>query len=71
MNYLLNALIKRLEGDIAIAKANVNVYMKNSAGIGEHPDIVESIETQISKIAEAEDKINAINTHFGIGKKNV
>jgi|TARA_B110000046_G_C12994362_1_gene399371 hypothetical protein len=68
MNYLLNALIKRLEGDIAIAKANVNVYMKNSAGIGEHPDIVESIETQISKIAEAEDKINAINTHFGIGK---
>ena len=68
MNYLLNALIKRLEGDVAIAKANVNVYMKNSAGIGEHPDIVESIETQISKIAEAEDKINAINTHFGIGK---
>lgn len=68
MNYLLDALIKRLEGDIAIAKANVNVYMKNSAGIGEHPDIVESIETQISKIAEAEDKINAINTHFGIGK---
>jgi|TARA_B110000977_G_scaffold183607_1_gene246423 hypothetical protein len=68
MNYLLDALIKRLEGDVAIAKANVNVYMKNSAGIGEHPDIVESIETQISKIAEAEDKINAINTHFGIGK---
>ena len=71
MNYLLDALIIRLEGDIAIAKANVNVYMKNSAGIGEHPDIVESIETQISKIAEAEDKINAINTHFGIGKENV
>ena len=68
MNYLLDALIKRLEGDVAIVKANVNVYMKNSAGIGEHPDIVESIETQISKIAEAEDKINAINTHFGIGK---
>ena len=40
------------------------VYKKNSAGIGEHPDIVEAIETQIAKISEAEDKIEAINKHF-------
>lgn len=73
MNYLLEALVKKLDGDIAVAKANVDVYMKGAAGIGEHPDIVESIETQISKIAEAEDKMNIIHTHFGWnkGKKNV
>ena len=65
MNYLLEALIKKLEGQIAVAKANVDVYIKGAAGIGEHPDIVESIETQIDKIAEAEDKIEAINNHFG------
>lgn len=69
MNYLLEALIRRLEGEIAVAKANVDVYMKNAAGIGEHPDIVEAIETQVSKIAEAEDKIEAINNHFGWSKK--
>ena len=73
MNYLLEALVRKLDGDIAVAKANVDVYMKGAAGIGEHPDIVESIETQISKIAEAEDKMNIIRTHFGWnkGKKNV
>lgn len=73
MNYLLEALVRKLDGDIAVAKANVDVYMKGAAGIGEHPDIVESIETQISKIAEAEDKMNIIHTHFGFnkGKKNV
>jgi hypothetical protein len=73
MNYLLEALVRKLDGDIAVAKANVDVYMKGAAGIGEHPDIVESIETQISKIAEAEDKMNIIHTHFGWnkGKKNV
>tara|TARA_A200000159_G_scaffold108935_1_gene101742 strand:- start:1889 stop:2104 length:216 start_codon:yes stop_codon:yes gene_type:complete len=69
MNYLLEALIRKLDGEIAVAKANIDVYMKGAAGIGEHPDIVESIETQVSKIAEAEDKIEAINNHFGWSKK--
>ena len=64
MNHLLKALIAKLNGDIEVAKANVLVYQRNSAGIGEHPDIVEAIETQISKIAEAEDKIKTIERHF-------
>ena len=40
MNYLLDALIKKLEGEIAVAKANVDVYLKGSVGIGEHTDIL-------------------------------
>jgi hypothetical protein len=64
VNYLLEALCAKLEGEIAVAKANVMVYQKNSAGIGEHSDIVESIETQIGKIAEAEDKLETIKKHF-------
>jgi len=66
MNYLIEALTKRLEGEIAVAKANINVYMKNPAGIGEHPDIVEAIESQIAKIAEAEDKLNVCKNHYKI-----
>lgn len=64
MNYLLEALIKKLEGDIEVAKANIMVYHRNPAGIGEHSDIVESIEKEIDMIATAEDKIEAINKHF-------
>ena len=64
MNYLLEALFKKLEGDIEVHKANVMVYVKNPAGIGEHSDIVESIEKEIDMIATAEDKIEAINKHF-------
>ena len=54
----------KLEGDIAIAKANVEVYRSNPAGIGEHPGIVEAIETEIAKIAEANDKIETIKKFF-------
>jgi hypothetical protein len=64
MNYLLEALCAKLEGEIEVAKANVMVYTRNAAGIGEHPDVVEAIETQISKIAEAEDKLETIRNHF-------
>ena len=69
MNPLIEALTKRLEGEIAIAKANIKVYLKNAAGIGEHPDIVEAIETQIHKIAEAEDKLFVCQEHFGFGSE--
>lgn len=64
MNFLLKALIKKLEGEIEVAKANILVYTRNPAGIGEHSDIVEAVEVEIAKIAEAEDKISAIKNHF-------
>ena len=64
MSHLLQALIKKLEGDVEVAKANIMVYVRNSAGIGEHIDIVETIELEIAKIADAEDKIEAIKKHF-------
>ena len=61
---LLEALVKRLEGDIAIAIANIEVYKSNAAGIGEHSDVVETIEKEVEKIADASDKISAIRKHF-------
>tara|TARA_B100000927_G_scaffold98704_1_gene79836 strand:+ start:1750 stop:1947 length:198 start_codon:yes stop_codon:yes gene_type:complete len=60
MNFMLEALVQKLEGEIAIAKANILVYVRSSTGIGEHPEVVEAIETQVTKIAEAQDKINTI-----------
>lgn len=69
MNYLIEALIKKLEGEIAVARANIQVYVRNAAGIGEHPDIVEAIELQVHKIAEAEDKIAVCKDHFGTGSE--
>lgn len=61
---MLEALIKKLEGEIAVAQANINVYLNQSVGIGEHPDIVEAIETQVAKIAEADEKITTIQKYF-------
>jgi hypothetical protein len=64
MNYLLEALVKKLEGEVEVAKANVMVYTRNSVGIGEHPEVVEAIEAQVEKIATAQEKIDIIKKHF-------
>ena len=51
----------KLEGEVAVAKANIEVYMTNSVGIGEHPDLVAAIESQFDVIANARDKLDAID----------
>ena len=58
---LLQALRKKLEGDVAVAKANILIYKEKSVGIGEHPEIVQAIEMEISKMAEAQDKLDTVN----------
>ena len=57
---LLQALKKKLEGDVAVAKANILIYKEKSVGIGEHPEIVQAIEMEIGKMAEAQDKLDTV-----------
>ena len=44
-----DALILGYQGEIARANANIEVYMRKSVGIGEHPDILAAIDSEIEK----------------------
>ena len=57
---LYKALELKYEAQEAEAKANLEIYFKNSTGIGEHPDVVEAMDQQIDKLSQAQDKLNAI-----------
>jgi len=57
---LLEALEWRYLGDMAVGKANIAVYMNNAAGIGEHPDIIDAIDSQVEKVAEAAEKLDVV-----------
>jgi|TARA_R110000851_G_scaffold130712_1_gene264434 hypothetical protein len=61
MSFILEALRKKYEGDIAVARANVQVYINNAAGIGEHPDVVQAVDEQMELIADAQDKLNVLD----------
>ena len=61
---LREALIIKYEGEIAEANANIQVYLTNPVGIGEHPDIIAAIDEQIEKMAHAEEKLLCVRNHF-------
>jgi len=61
---MIKALLAHAQGDIEKHKANVEIYLTNPAGIGEHSDIMEAIETELNMIAKYQDQIDVIQKHF-------
>jgi len=61
---MLDALVADASGNIAKAKANVEVYLHNPVGIGEHPDVLGAIQEQLDIIAHEEERIEVIEKHF-------
>jgi len=61
---LIKALLAHAQGDIAKHKPNIEVYLANPVGIGEHSNIVEAIEGELDMIAKYQDQIDIINKYF-------
>ena len=61
---LLRALIAHAHGEMTYHKANINVYLNNPVGIGEHPDVMGAITDEIDKIARYQDQVDVIERYF-------
>jgi hypothetical protein len=61
---IIDALEAKYKAEIASAKANIQVYLENPAGIGEHPDLVAAVDEQMAKLAEADDKYDTLVKHY-------
>ena len=57
---MLASLRARYEADIAEADTTINIYLHNPVAIGEHPQHLEEIDKLLSKIADAKDKMEAL-----------
>tara|TARA_A100001201_G_C3910851_1_gene147656 strand:+ start:229 stop:426 length:198 start_codon:yes stop_codon:yes gene_type:complete len=60
MSDKLKALKKRYEAQIAESIATLNIYVKNSVGIGEHPQHLDEMDKLLQVIVDAEEKIKVI-----------
>jgi len=58
------AIEKHAEGNIELHKANIEVYLANPAGIGEHSDIMEAIQGELDKMAVHIDRLEALEVYF-------
>jgi len=61
---LINAARKHAEAEIDLHKANIEVYMQQVVGIGEHSDIIETIQKELDKMATAHDRLEMLNKYF-------
>ena len=64
---ILDAVVANAEGNLAVHKTNVEVYLQNPAGIGEHSDIVEAVIAEVEKMAHWQDVLDIIDEHFDEG----
>ena len=61
---LLEAAKKHAEGEVAVHKANIEVYKTMPAGIGEHSDVVEAVIAELDKLAAANDRLEMLKVYF-------
>tara|TARA_Y100000592_G_C5261941_1_gene217793 strand:+ start:42 stop:248 length:207 start_codon:yes stop_codon:yes gene_type:complete len=61
---IIKALIAHAQGDIQKHVANVEVYLTNPAGIGEHSDVMEAIEHELDQVAKYMDQIEVIQKYI-------
>lgn len=63
-NLMLDAVRKHAKAHVEKHRINIEVYLRNPAGIGEHSDIMDSIEKELTLMAEYEDHLDILNKYF-------
>ena len=61
---MIKALRKKYEAVIEEAKATAEVYLLRPVGIGEHPDLVGAMDLEMTKLADASDKLATLNSFY-------
>ena len=61
---MIKAARLHAEAEIELHKTNIEVYMQKVVGIGEHSDIVETIQKELDAMATANDRLEMLNKYF-------
>ena len=61
---ILKSQINYYQGLICKHQQNVEIYLNQPVGIGEHPDVMAATESEIDNIAKAHERIEVINHYF-------
>tara|TARA_R100000773_G_C4199185_1_gene102257 strand:- start:552 stop:770 length:219 start_codon:yes stop_codon:yes gene_type:complete len=60
----INVLLNYFEGQLHKHRMNVENYLHKSVGVGEHSDIMETIEKELEHMANYHDKIEVLENYF-------
>ena len=58
---LVHALKTKYDADYQMHKANLDIYLNNPVGIGEHPQHFEEMDKLVESMTAARDKLEVLN----------
>ena len=61
---ILDALRLKYRGEMEFHRMNIDIYLKNPVGIGEHPDVLGAIDTEIEALAAVTEKLQTLLTEY-------
>ena len=68
---IIEAARAQAQGELAVHRANIEVYRTMPAGIGEHSDVTEAVIEELDKMAAAEDRLEMIRKYFDNDKSQL
>tara|TARA_R100001443_G_C3323288_1_gene170590 strand:+ start:765 stop:977 length:213 start_codon:yes stop_codon:yes gene_type:complete len=61
---IMKAILAHAHGEIEMCRANIEVYLNASVGIGEHTDITGAVMAELDKMAQYEAQIEVLDKYF-------
>lgn len=61
---ILDALKLKYRGEMEFHRMNIDIYLKNPVGIGEHPDVLGAIDMEVEKLAAVTEKLQTLLTEY-------
>jgi len=61
---MVTALMQDCHANIQKAECNVYAFLENPVGVGDHPNIMETIQGQLDVISQNKDRLNVLESKF-------
>ena len=58
---MVEVLKQHAVSNLNLHKTNIDIYLSNPAGIGEHSDIMEAVQAELDKMAIHQDRISMLS----------
>tara|TARA_R100001440_G_scaffold36339_1_gene55453 strand:- start:235 stop:480 length:246 start_codon:yes stop_codon:yes gene_type:complete len=68
---MIEVLRQHAVSNLNLHKTNIDAYLSNPAGIGEHSDIMETIQAELDKMAIHQDRLAMLNAWRALPEQEI
>ena len=61
---IIDALMRDAESKINLARMNAWILLNNPVGVGDHPNVIETIQRQLDIMSQKKDRLNIVMDNF-------